>query len=75
MKGSDRCDEIVRLIDDILGDAPASARKPATSRAGTGPRWSTRPRPEKESSDRRDLLEAVGHFLAGTTTEAAANLT
>jgi|HubBroStandDraft_1064217.scaffolds.fasta_scaffold31191_2 hypothetical protein len=78
MRGRDRCDEIVRLIDETLGNTPAAApRRPATSRpsagAGLSPslRSPSRTRPPAETSDRRDLLAAVGDFLAGTSVDTS----
>ena len=80
MRGSDRCDEIVRLIDETLADALAPAgRKPTAARRGAGSidprhpscRVPTRAKMPTDGSDRRDLLAAVADFLAGTTPDTA----
>jgi hypothetical protein len=75
MRGSDRCDEIVRLIDGTLGSAPTtepmatSSGRPAT-RHGLLPR-SLPCEGGDAGTRRRLLLEAVEEYLAVALSEVA----
>jgi hypothetical protein len=76
MRGSDRCDEIVRLIDESLGSAPAtkpeatSPGRPATHH-GLLPRYLPGQEHAQGSAERQQLLAAVGDFLACTLADVA----
>ncbi len=76
MRGSDRCDEIVKLIDDTLGSA-ATTKPEATSsgrpttRHGLLPRSLPRSGDGDAAGDRRRLLATVEEFLAGTFADVA----
>ena len=73
MRGSDRCDEIVKLIDEILGSTPTtkpvatSSGRPVT-RHGLLPRSLCR---DEDTAGRQQLLAAIEEFLAGTLADVA----
>lgn len=58
MRGTDRCEEIIRLIDETIGGPPAAAGAPGGSV----------PAPP-DATDRQRLLAAVADFLAGSLTD------
>jgi hypothetical protein len=71
MQGSERCEEIIRLIDEALASQPIRPvpRSLAASPPLESRRLPDRRKQEPRSAERQRLLDVVGEFLTLTVPE------